>query len=68
MYPERMDMSELRHLGIAEARANLTELAAEVRLLGQPVVLTRRDKPQVAVVPLDMLRRILASEPKPAES
>lgn len=58
-----MDMSDVRRLGIAEARANLTELAAEVRLLGQPVILTRRDKPQVAVVPLDMLRRILESTP-----
>lgn len=58
-----MDMSDVRRLGIAEARANLTELAAEVRLLGQPVILTRRDKPQVAVVPLDMLRRILENPP-----
>ncbi|MFI2349741.1 type II toxin-antitoxin system Phd/YefM family antitoxin [Streptomyces sp. NPDC019443] len=40
----------IRQLGISEARANMTEVIAEVRLLGRPVVLTRRDKPQAVLV------------------
>lgn len=39
-------------MGVSEARANMTEVIAEVRLLGTPVVLTRRDKPQAALVPV----------------
>ncbi|MFB6977739.1 type II toxin-antitoxin system Phd/YefM family antitoxin [Streptomyces scopuliridis] len=37
-------------MGVSDARANMTEVIAEVRLLGHPVVLTRRDKPQAALV------------------
>lgn len=37
-------------MGVSEARANLTEVIAKVRLLGERVVLTRRDKPQAVVV------------------
>lgn len=42
--------SATRQLGISEARANMTEVIAEVRLLGRPVVLTRREKPQAVLV------------------
>jgi len=68
-----MEMSDVRTMGIADARANLTDLVAEVRLLGEPVILARRDKPQAALVPLAMLERILGGLPdraadKPAAS
>ncbi|MGW7688897.1 type II toxin-antitoxin system prevent-host-death family antitoxin [Streptomyces asiaticus] len=48
-------MSEpaIRQLGVSEARANMTEVIAEVRLLGKPVALTRRDKPQVMLISMD---------------
>jgi hypothetical protein len=39
---------------ISEARANLTELVASVRLLRRCVFLTRRDKPQAALVPIEL--------------
>lgn len=39
---------------IAEARANLTELIASVRLLRHGVQLSRRGKPQAALVPLEL--------------
>ncbi|MGW1071522.1 type II toxin-antitoxin system Phd/YefM family antitoxin [Streptomyces sp. NPDC002537] len=38
------------HMGVSDARANLTEVIAKVRLLGERVVLTRRDKPQAVLV------------------
>lgn len=37
-------------MGVSDVRANMTEVLAEVRLLGRPVVLTRREKPQAALV------------------
>jgi prevent-host-death family protein len=40
---------ELR-MGVSDARANLTEVIAKVRLLGQRVVLTRREKEQAVLV------------------
>lgn len=39
-----------KRMGVSDARANMTEVIAEVRLLGAPVVLTRRDKPQAVLV------------------
>ena len=39
---------------IAEARANLTELIAGVRLLRRAVQLSRRGKPQAALVPVEL--------------
>jgi len=45
-----MSESDVREMGVSDARANMTEVIAEVRLLGQPVVLTRRDKPQAVLV------------------
>lgn len=47
------------HLGVSEARANLTEVIARVRLLGHRVVLTRREKPQAVLVSDDFYRRAL---------
>lgn len=37
-------------MGVSDARANLTEVIARVRLLDQQVVLTRREKPQAVLV------------------
>lgn len=39
---------------IAEARANLSELVASVRLLRHGVRLSRRGKPQAAIVPVEL--------------
>jgi prevent-host-death family protein len=39
---------------ISEARANITDLIASVRLLRQCVFLTRRSKPQVALIPVEL--------------
>lgn len=39
---------------IADARANLSEVIASVRLLRQGVHLTRRGKPQAAIVPTEL--------------
>jgi PHD/YefM family antitoxin component YafN of YafNO toxin-antitoxin module len=39
---------------IAEARANLSDLASTVRLLRQAVQLSRRGKPQAALVPVEL--------------
>ena len=40
-------------MGVSDARANMTEVIAEVRLLGKPVVLTRREKPQAVLVSVE---------------
>lgn len=40
-------------MGISDARANLTEVIAEVRILGRPLVLTRREKPQAVLISVD---------------
>jgi len=53
VYPERMSESDVREMGVSDARANMTEVIAEVRLLGKPVVLTRRDKAQAVLVSVD---------------
>lgn len=37
-------------MGVSDVRANMTEVIAEVRILGAPVVLTRRDTPQAVLV------------------
>lgn len=49
-----------REMGVSDARANMTEVIAEVRLLGQPVVLTRRDKPQAVLVSVGFFEQALA--------
>ncbi|MFF7130028.1 type II toxin-antitoxin system prevent-host-death family antitoxin [Streptomyces sp. NPDC008240] len=42
-----------KRMGVSDARANMTEVIAEVRLLGAPVVLTRRDKPQAVLISVE---------------
>ncbi|WP_406123071.1 type II toxin-antitoxin system Phd/YefM family antitoxin [Streptomyces canus] len=48
-----MSQSKVEQMGVSDARANLTEVIAKVRLLGQPVALTRREKPQAMLVSMD---------------
>ncbi|KAB1979257.1 type II toxin-antitoxin system prevent-host-death family antitoxin [Streptomyces triticiradicis] len=45
-----MSESGSRELGVSEARANMTEVIAEARLLDVDFVLTRRDKPQAVLI------------------
>lgn len=45
-----MSEPKVRELGVSEARANMTEVIAEARLLDVDFVLTRRDKPQAALI------------------
>ncbi|MFC7219256.1 type II toxin-antitoxin system Phd/YefM family antitoxin [Streptomyces polyrhachis] len=56
-----MATSEEVSMGISEARANLTEVITRVRLLGERVVLTRRDKPQAVLVPHEFYERARAA-------
>lgn len=51
--------SASREMGISDARANMTEVISEVRLLGRPVVLTRREKPQAVLVSVDFHEQAL---------
>ena len=44
----------MEELPIAEARANLSDVASQVRYTREPVRLTRRGTPQVAIVPVDI--------------
>ncbi|GAA0972854.1 type II toxin-antitoxin system prevent-host-death family antitoxin [Nocardiopsis tropica] len=39
---------------VSEARSNFTDVIAQTRLLRQCIFLTRRGKPQVAVVPVEL--------------
>lgn len=48
-------------MGVSDARANLTEVIAKVRLLGQRVVLTRREKPQAVLVSYEFYERAKAA-------
>lgn len=48
-----MSQSKVEQMGVSDARANLTEVIAKVRLLGQPVALTRREKPQAMLISMD---------------
>ena len=53
-------------MGVSEARANMTEVIAEVRLLGEPVALTRRDKPQAMLISMDRWKAaVLDAEVRP---
>jgi prevent-host-death family protein len=76
-----MSKSDVREMGVSDARANMTEVIAEVRLLGKPVVLTRRDKAQAVLVSVDWFEqarqhkrvaeaavRLLAEAPSPDEA
>ena len=44
----------MNELPIAEARANLSDVASQVRYTRQPMRLTRRGTPQVTLVPVDI--------------
>lgn len=55
-------MSETEErMGISDARANLTEVIARVRLLRLQVVLTRRETPQAVLVSTDWYERAKAA-------
>ncbi|MGW8679581.1 type II toxin-antitoxin system prevent-host-death family antitoxin [Streptomyces sp. NPDC055817] len=61
-----MSETGIRELGVSEARANMTEVIAEVRLLGHPVALTRRDKPQAMLISMDRWKAaVLDAEVRP---
>ncbi|HEY9372831.1 type II toxin-antitoxin system prevent-host-death family antitoxin [Streptomyces sp.] len=45
-----MSERKARQMGVSDVRANMTEVIAEVRILGAPVVLTRRETPQAVLV------------------
>lgn len=61
-----MSESGIRQLGVSDARANMTEVIAEVRLLGTPVALTRRDKPQAMLISMDRWKAaVLDAEVRP---
>jgi prevent-host-death family protein len=61
-----MSQTGIRQLGVSEARANMTEVIAEVRLLGTPVALTRRDKPQAMLISMDRWKQaVLDAEVRP---
>lgn len=46
---------------IAEARANLSEITARVRLLRKTVMLTRRGHAQAAIVPAELAEAVEAA-------
>jgi prevent-host-death family protein len=48
-----------KRMGVSDVRQNMTEVIAEVRLLGTPVVLTRREKPQAALVSVEFYERAI---------
>jgi prevent-host-death family protein len=61
-----MSETGIRQLGVSEARANMTEVIAEVRLLGKPVALTRRDKPQAMLISMEQWKKaVLDAEVRP---
>jgi antitoxin (DNA-binding transcriptional repressor) of toxin-antitoxin stability system len=47
-------MEQKTDIPISEARANITDVIASVRLLRTCVYLMRRDKPQAAIVPIEL--------------
>ena len=49
---------DTEQVAISDARANLTEIVANVRLLGKTVILTQRGTPKAAIVPLELLELI----------
>ncbi|MFH9574266.1 type II toxin-antitoxin system prevent-host-death family antitoxin [Streptomyces sp. NPDC017454] len=61
-----MSQSDVEFLGVSDARANLTEVIAKVRLLGTSVALTRRDKPQAMLISMDRWKAaVLDAEVRP---
>ncbi|GGQ49605.1 hypothetical protein GCM10010250_21420 [Streptomyces althioticus] len=55
-----MSQSLEARMGVSDARANLTDVIARVRLLQQRVILTRREKPQAVLVSHEFYERALA--------
>ncbi|MEU8839944.1 prevent-host-death family protein [Streptomyces roseus] len=47
-------MDKTVDIPISEARANITDVIASVRLLRSCVFLLRREKPQAAIVPIEL--------------
>jgi prevent-host-death family protein len=45
-----MDERKVRELGVSDARANMTDVISEARLLDVDFVLTRRDKPLAVLI------------------
>ena len=60
MYASLMTQSLEARMGVSDARQNLTDVIARVRLLQERVVLTRRDKPQAVLVSPEFYERALA--------
>lgn len=61
-----MSQSKVEQMGVSDARANLTEVIAKVRLLGDPVALTRREKPQAMLISMDRWKQaVLDAEVRP---
>ncbi|MFI0827205.1 type II toxin-antitoxin system Phd/YefM family antitoxin [Streptomyces roseolus] len=56
-----MNQPQEIRMGVSDARANLTEVIARTRLVGERVVLTRRDKPQAVLVSPDFYERALVA-------
>ncbi|MGW4824641.1 type II toxin-antitoxin system Phd/YefM family antitoxin [Streptomyces sp. NPDC004227] len=56
-----MSQSLEAQMGVSDARANLTDVIARVRLLQQRVILTRREKPQAVLVSPEFYERALAA-------
>jgi prevent-host-death family protein len=61
-----MSWPPFKRMGVSDARANMTEVIAEVRLLGTPVVLTRREKAQAVLVSVGEYEQTLALRRGPA--
>lgn len=61
-----MSQPAVEFMGVSEARANLTEVIAKVRLLGTPFALTRREKPQAMLISMDRWNQaVLDAEVRP---
>lgn len=46
---------------ISEARANLSDVVASVRLLRRCVLLTQRGKPRAAIIPVELGEAVIAA-------
>jgi PHD/YefM family antitoxin component YafN of YafNO toxin-antitoxin module len=57
-----MSERKFREMGVSDVRANMTEVIAEARLLDVDFVLTRRDKPQAALISVERHNQALRHE------
>ncbi|WP_078616604.1 type II toxin-antitoxin system Phd/YefM family antitoxin [Streptomyces sp. 351MFTsu5.1] len=55
-----MSERKIREMGVSDARANMTDVIAEARLLDVDFVLTRRDKPQAVLMSIKRHNQALA--------